>query len=54
MANFNNEDDLIEALQGCCPGFLTYQLTSIFLLPFLLCVYCLFCLKYYVNLIYLF
>ncbi len=32
MANFNNEDDLIEALQGCCPGFLTYQLTGIFLI----------------------
>ena len=51
MANFNNEDDLIEALQGCCPGFLTYWLTCIFLLPSLLCICCLFCLKHYVNLI---
>ncbi len=31
MANFNNEDDLIEAFQGCCPGFLMYQLAGIFL-----------------------
>uniref|UniRef100_A0A2N9H3D1 Aminotransferase-like plant mobile domain-containing protein n=1 Tax=Fagus sylvatica TaxID=28930 RepID=A0A2N9H3D1_FAGSY len=28
MANFNNEDDLIEALQGCCPAFLLYQLAG--------------------------
>ena len=42
MANFNNEDDLIEALHGCCPGFLMYQLTGIFLLPSLLCICCLF------------
>uniref|UniRef100_A0A2N9GZC7 Aminotransferase-like plant mobile domain-containing protein n=1 Tax=Fagus sylvatica TaxID=28930 RepID=A0A2N9GZC7_FAGSY len=28
MANFNNEDDLIEALNGCCPGFLMYQLAG--------------------------
>ena len=48
MANFNNEDVLIEALQGCCPGFLMYQLTGIFLLPSLLCMCCLFCLKCYV------
>uniref|UniRef100_A0A2N9FED4 Aminotransferase-like plant mobile domain-containing protein n=1 Tax=Fagus sylvatica TaxID=28930 RepID=A0A2N9FED4_FAGSY len=26
MANFNNEGDLIKAIQGCCPEFLTYQL----------------------------
>ena len=38
MTNFNNENDLIEALHGCCPGFLMYQLTGIFLLPFLLCI----------------
>jgi hypothetical protein len=36
MANFNNEDHLIEALQGCCPGFLTHQLEGIFsYLPYL-------------------
>ncbi len=51
MVNFNNEDDRIEALQGCCPGFLTYQLLGTFLLPSLFCMCCLFCFKHYVNLI---
>ena len=42
MANFNNEDDLIEALQGCCPRFLMYQLASIFFsyFPYFECVVC--------------
>jgi hypothetical protein len=41
MTNFNNEDDLIKALQGCCPGFLMYQLTSIFpYLPYFAYVAC--------------
>ena len=54
MANFNNEDNLIEALQGCCPEFLTYQLLGTFLLLFSFCLCCLFCLKHYVNLIFFF
>ena len=29
MAHFNNENDLIEALQGCYPGFLMHQLLGI-------------------------
>jgi hypothetical protein len=49
MANFNNEDNLIEALQRCCPEFLTYQLLGTFLLLFSFCLCCLFCLKHYVN-----
>uniref|UniRef100_A0A2N9HXF3 Aminotransferase-like plant mobile domain-containing protein n=1 Tax=Fagus sylvatica TaxID=28930 RepID=A0A2N9HXF3_FAGSY len=28
MAHFNNDDDLIEAIQGCCPSFLLHQLAS--------------------------
>jgi hypothetical protein len=51
MANFNDEDDLIEALQRCCPGFLMYQLAGIFLVSSLLCMCCLYCLKHYINLI---
>ena len=54
MANFNNEDDLIEALQRCCPGFLIYQLEGIFLISSLLCMCCLYCLKHYINLIWFF
>jgi hypothetical protein len=33
MAHFNNEDDLIEAIQGCCPSFLMNQFVGI---PFIL------------------
>uniref|UniRef100_A0A2N9EPX4 Aminotransferase-like plant mobile domain-containing protein n=1 Tax=Fagus sylvatica TaxID=28930 RepID=A0A2N9EPX4_FAGSY len=28
MTHFNNEDDLIEVIQGCCPTFLLYQLAD--------------------------
>ena len=36
MAHFNNEDDLIEAIQGCCPSFLLYQFAGILLILFLI------------------
>ncbi len=29
MAYFNNEDNLIEAIQGCCPSFLLHQFAGI-------------------------
>ena len=29
MAHFNNDDDLIEAIQGCCPSFLLQQFAGI-------------------------
>ena len=51
MTHFNNEDDLIEALQGCCPTFLLYQLVGIFLTFPLLCMCCLYCLKHNINFI---
>jgi hypothetical protein len=36
MAYFNNDDDLIEAIQGCCSSFLLHQLAGIFLILLLL------------------
>ncbi len=54
MANFNNEDNLIEALQGCCPGFLLFQLVGMFLTLPLFCMRCLYCLKHNINFIFFF
>ena len=36
MAHFNNDDDLIEAIQGYFPSFLLHQLACIFLILLLL------------------
>jgi hypothetical protein len=37
MANFNNEDDLVEAIQGCFPSFLLHLLSGILFLFFSFC-----------------